>query len=430
MQPRDGQDLLTRVGPGTPCGTLMRRYWQPAALSEELPPGGAPLPIRLLGEHLVLFRDEQGRPGLLGIHCSHRGAELTYGRLEDGGLRCIYHGWLYDIHGSCLEQPGEPAGSRFHERIHHLAYPCEERAGVIFAYLGPGEPPLFPRYEFLHVPDDYVVATKLLHECNYLQANEGNIDLSHLSFLHYSSRNRGIGGGLNNQGARPELSAQEYIVGRGAAPAVEMADAERTPYGIRSYKIRRDFGPEHYQLYLTEFVLPNLTAFPGASRGVGGYGVNWHVPIDDTSHWKYTLVFCRDHPIDEAWLNNPQSRTEGYRPFRNKANRYLQDRQSMKTECYAGIGFDFVFHDLCAPEGQGPIQDRSSEHLGAMDLALVIERSVMVKAIVDLEAGIEPANVVRSAERNEFRIIANNGVYSESKPWKEVARDLEGEVRL
>src|SRR5579871_1839725 len=137
-------EQLTRVGPGTPCGAMLRRYWQPAALSEELPAGGAPLPVRMLGEDLVLFRDEHGQPGLLGIHCAHRGADLSYGRLEDGGLRCLYHGWLYDRTGRCLEQPGEPAGSTFHERIRQTAYPCQEVAGIIFAYLGPGEPPLLP----------------------------------------------------------------------------------------------------------------------------------------------------------------------------------------------------------------------------------------------------------------------------------------------
>ncbi len=110
MISQEENDLLTRTDPGTPCGELIRRDWQPAALSEELPPGGPPLPVRLLGEDLVLFRDDQGRPGLLGIHCSHRGADLSYGRVEDGGLRCIYHGWLYDIHGQCLDQPGEPGG--------------------------------------------------------------------------------------------------------------------------------------------------------------------------------------------------------------------------------------------------------------------------------------------------------------------------------
>src|SRR5206468_6282084 len=177
-------ELVTRVGPGTPVGELMRRYWQPAALSEELPAGGPPLPVRLLGEDLVLFRDPSGRPGLLGIHCSHRGADLSYGRLEDGGLRCIYHGWLYDTNGRCLEQPGEPAGSTFHERIRHPAYPCMERAGVIFAYLGPGEPPLLPAYEFLTVAPEHCWVGKIFTECNYLQGNEGNQDPVHLAFLH------------------------------------------------------------------------------------------------------------------------------------------------------------------------------------------------------------------------------------------------------
>src|SRR3954462_11513671 len=139
---------LTQTGPGTPGGNLMRRYWQPVALQEELPVGGAPVPVRLLGEDLVLFRDEQNRPGLLGIHCAHRGADLSYGRLEDGGLRCIYHGWLYDIEGRCREQPGEPAGSMFHERIRQTAYPCIEAGGLILAYLGPGPAPLLPRFEF------------------------------------------------------------------------------------------------------------------------------------------------------------------------------------------------------------------------------------------------------------------------------------------
>src|SRR5918994_3141013 len=137
-------ELLTRTGPGTPCGELMRRYWQPAALSEEIPIGAPPLPVKLFGEELVLFRNEAGKLGLIDRHCAHRGADLSYGRLEDGGLRCIYHGWLYDVAGRCLEQPGEPAGSTFHERIRQTAYPCVEIGGLILTYMGPGKPPLLP----------------------------------------------------------------------------------------------------------------------------------------------------------------------------------------------------------------------------------------------------------------------------------------------
>ncbi len=152
MLPEENQ-LLTQTGPGKPCGELLRRYWQPAALSEELPPGGAPLPLTLLGEELVLFRDEQGRLGLIDGHCAHRGADLSYGRLEDGGLRCIYHGWLYDVNGKIIDMPGEADGGKsFRDSICHKAYPVEERGGVIFAYMGPGEPPLFPSYQFLNAP--------------------------------------------------------------------------------------------------------------------------------------------------------------------------------------------------------------------------------------------------------------------------------------
>src|SRR5579871_5386395 len=161
MLTKEDNEILTRTDPGQPAGEWMRRYWLPAALAEELPQGGTPLPVRMLGEDLVLFRGEQGRPGLLAIHCSHRGADLSYGRLEDGGLRCIYHGWLYDRDGNCLDQPGEPAGSTYHDKIHQLAYPCVERAGAIFAYLGPGEPPEFPNYEFFTLPDEHVFVTKL-----------------------------------------------------------------------------------------------------------------------------------------------------------------------------------------------------------------------------------------------------------------------------
>src|SRR5436853_5026524 len=156
MLTQEENDRLTRVGPGTSGGDFMRRYWHPAALAEELPPGGAPIPLRLLGEDLTLFRDQQGRPGLLAIHCSHRGADLSYGRIEDGGLRCLYHGWLYDVEGRCLEQPGEPGGGEHRDAIRHLAYPCEEAGGAVFTYMGPGEPPLFPNYDFLNASSEHV----------------------------------------------------------------------------------------------------------------------------------------------------------------------------------------------------------------------------------------------------------------------------------
>src|SRR5512134_3275191 len=167
--------LLTQTAPGTPCGELMRRYCQPVALSEELPAGGAPLKVKILGEELALFRDDQGRPGLIGVHCAHRGTDLSYGRVEDGGLRCLYHGWLYDICGRVIDQPGEPGGGANKAAIRHPAYPCHEVGGIILTYMGPGEPPLVPNYEFLTVAPEHRTAVKVMYECNYLQGNEGNI---------------------------------------------------------------------------------------------------------------------------------------------------------------------------------------------------------------------------------------------------------------
>ncbi|HEY3116364.1 MAG TPA: Rieske 2Fe-2S domain-containing protein, partial [Chloroflexota bacterium] len=374
---KEENELLTQTGPGTPCGDLMRRYWQPAALSEELPEGGAPMPLRLLGDDLVLFRDDQGRPGLLGLHCSHRGADLSYGRLEDGGLRCIYHGWLYDVDGRCLEQPGEPAGSSFHEKIRHQAYPCVERAGAIFAYLGPGEPPEFPNYEFLNRPLENSYVMKYLHECNYLQANEGNLDLGHLNFLHYMR-----GQDLTTSGERASDSLLRH---QGLVPPVMASPLVLTPYGLRSGKVRGGAEFETEVLTATEFVLPNLTAvITGVGNGrvtdardLDGYSVLWHVPIDDTHHWKYDFDFRRNGPIQGI------RRTEmvDYQAIRNLSNRYRQDREEMVNDTYSGFGRDFTVHDKWATEGEAPIQDRTTEHLGAPDRAITKARELLLKAI-------------------------------------------------
>src|SRR5437764_699326 len=257
---KEENERLTQVGPGTPGGEFLRRYWQPAALSEELPVGGAPLPVRLLGEDLVLFRDDDGKPGLLGIHCSHRGADLSYGRVEDGGLRCIYHGWLYDRSGRCLEQPGEPAGSTFHERIRQTSYPCHEFGGVIFTYMGRGEPPAFPAYEFLQNDESKRFVDKYHHDCNYLQGNEGNIDPVHLSFLHRFLRedvafSRPPQIGPNGNGAaQVSRQSSNALYGRDLAPTLEI---EETDFGIRIFSVR-DAGEAGWYVRISNFIYPNL----------------------------------------------------------------------------------------------------------------------------------------------------------------------------
>ena len=415
-------ELLTRTNRGTPAGELLRRYWQPVALSEELPQGAAPVSVKILGEELVLFRDDEGRLGLLALHCSHRGTDLSYGRIENGGLRCLYHGWLYDIQGRCLEQPGEPRGGDHRDAIKHLAYPCTERGGVIFSYMGPGEPPLLPAYEFLNAPLDHLYVSKIFHECNYLQSNEGNIDPVHLSFLHRFLENRNE----LYRGVRGAEESHYNLVARNIAPAM---DLELTDFGVRIYTVR-PLGQNESYLRTTYFVMPNLSAFPGQTGGEG-YSVNWHVPIDDTLHWKYSFVFSSRQPFKQETIKRSRSELgENYRLVRNQANRFLQDRESMKTKTYTGMGVGFQAHDAFATSSQGAIQDRTSEHLVSSDKAIVAARKLMEKGIRDIEEGRDPPHVIRSAEENRFpHMLIISDMIPAGSDYKEYARRLEAGAR-
>ena len=421
MLTKEESDLLCLTGPGTPCGELMRRYWQPVALSEEVTVDGAPLPVRLFGEDLVLFRDSQGRTGLLDLHCPHRGADLSFGRVEDGGIRCIYHGWLLDIKGNCLDQPAEPAGRDQCASIRQPAYPCVEKSGMIFAYLGPGGPPLFPNYDFLTCTDEHVFATKLYSEANFLQANEGNIDLVHNNFVHFVKREIESFSPTEAREALERFGAPQFLSGRGPAPGLETTDAKLLDYGLRIYKIRQMEDGGNY-IRVATFVLPNLTVIPAGN-------INWHVPIDDTHHWKYIIRFDRDKPIDrdKCLQDRKISTTPDYKPIANKANRYLQDRAAMKKTIYSGISpKHFQSQDLCPIEGAGTLQDRTREHLVANDLPIIIARKLLSKAIQDLQKnGLEPRNVARKPEQNQFpEIVALFGPVPKSKTYRQYCDEL------
>jgi phthalate 4,5-dioxygenase len=422
MMTQEENKLLTQTGQGTPGGELLRRYWQPVALSEELPPGVAPLSIKILGEDLVLFRDDKGRAGLLGIHCSHRGTDLSYGRVEDGGLRCLYHGWLYDIEGRCLQQPGEPGGGEHRDAIRHPAYPCKETGGVIFTYMGPGTPPLLPNYEFLNAPPERLYVNKIFHECNYLQANEGNIDPVHLSFLHRFLENREE----RYRGVRGAEESHYNLVARNIAPIL---DVELTDFGVRIYTVRQLEGDKAY-LRVSYFVLPNLSAFPGQTGGEG-YSVNWHVPMDDDHHWKYTFVYSARAPLDKRMVERERSELRpDYRLVRNEANRFMQDRESMKSKTYAGMGSGFQAHDAFATASQGAIQDRTEEHLVSSDKAIVAARKLLEKAIRDVQEGREPPHVIREPNRNRVpHLLVISDMIPNGGDWKEYTRKLEAEAR-
>ena len=395
MISQEENQLLTQTGAGTPCGELLRRYWQPVALAEELKADGAPLAVTLMGEELVIFRDEKGRVGVLDAHCCHRGADLSYGRLEDGGLRCIYHGWLYDVTGKILEQPGEPNGGERRDAFCQPAFPCQEAGGVIFAYIGSGKPPLLPNYEFLQVPEEQRFVSKIHHCCNYLQSNEGNIDPVHLSFLH---RNLELTELDKKRQVTGSASSPNSLFGADLAPRIEL---ELTDFGVRIFTVR-DIADEKIYFRTSNFIMPNFSTFPGQTAAEG-YSVNWHVPIDDQNHWKFVIVFSRKRPLSrEMMLRGRDELTADYHMVRNKANRYLQDRQSMKNKSFSGIGYNFQAQDACVIESAGAIQNRTKEHLVTSDKAIVAARKLLLTGIQDVKEGRDPLHVVRDLKANHF----------------------------
>jgi phthalate 4,5-dioxygenase oxygenase subunit len=389
MLSREDNEKITRTGPGTPAGRLLRQYWQPVATLDDLPKDGAPLPLMIMDEELVLFRDEFGQLGLLGLHCPHRGADLSFGRIEGGGLRCLYHGWVFDLKGQCLEQPAEPRGKTFCERVKHTAYPVETAGGMIFAYMGEGKPPMLPQLECMRASPDHLYMWKFRERCNYLQGLEGDIDPFHLNFLHRA---------MVSQQARdaPGSSDAYYDFYTRGTPRLEL---ERTRFGLRIYTMREL--DERAYLRVTNFMMPNAAVVAGPT-GDDGYTLLWHVPITDDVHTKYMLNFRRSGPINAEGLrkayelhvipgSNLQTR-------RNRENRWLQDRAEMKTGWYAGMGPSFSVHDNFVTESMGPIYDRSKERLGYSDQAVVAARRVMLAAIADIAGGKEPPGRHHDAE--------------------------------
>ena len=400
MLSTEENDLLTQTGPGTPCGQMLRSYWQPAALSEELPPGGPPIPLRLFGEDLVMFRDETGKVGLLDAHCAHRGTDLTYGRIEDGGLRCIYHGWLYDVTGRCLATPGEPLGSRLYEQVRHQAYPCQEVGGVIFTFMGTGEPPLLPNYAVLAAPPEKRLVTKYFHECNYLQGLEGNMDSVHVRFLHRFLRTESGTRKLREEHPR-ELSRGQELSYRDIPPDRYFGPVrvERTDFGVWAYT-RDEEGEESGG---PDLLFPSLCLTGGGPQAVGdGYMLYWRVPVDDTHHWLFLLSSKTSGPIPQEYRDRRTSEvmTTDYRFVRNARNRYLQDREEQRTSTFTGMGSVFVAQDTVANESQRPIQDRTKETLGMEDMSIVAGRQALLQAIRDVQEGRDPPGVIRDPRLN------------------------------
>lgn len=379
-------ELLTRIGPGTPAGGVLRSYWQPVALVEELAGTRPCKAVRLLGQDLVLFRDEQGRYGLLERDCPHRGADLSFGRLEDGGLRCAFHGWLFDVEGRCLETPAEPEGSPLCQRIRQRAYPVAEKNGILFACLGEGAPPAFPRFDCFVAPQAYTFAFKGLFDCNWLQALEVGIDPAHTSFLHRffddGDPAAGYGKPFRDRSADSDMTITE-VMRRYARPDIRPT---RTEYGMRIVTLRKVSDAQSH-VRVTNLFFPNAFVIPMSLEMTIS---QWHVPIDDYSCYWYAIFTSFGQPVDRETMRRQRLELyelPDYRPRRSRANNWGYDADEQRRATFTGMGEDINVHDQWAIESQGRIQDRTREHLGTSDRAIIEYRRLLGEAIERFKAG-------------------------------------------
>ena len=400
-------ELICRVGPGTRMGDVLRRYWMPVCLSEELPEAdGAPVRVKALGERLVAFRSTQGKVGLIQENCPHRSVSLFFARNEQDGLRCIYHGWKFDATGTCVDMPTEASTSNFKDKVHAQAYPVREVLGMVWAYLGPPEhQPEFPEFPWFGCGEGQVKASKMLEECNYVQAVEGAIDTVHASFLHRST---------------PWLAEDNSLLRKDLAPKLEL---QYTSYGFRYAGLRKADEEQQY-VRITPFMMPWSTIVPGGSnrdtRVGGGNGKLWNafVAIDDYHTWQFQYLYNKtdtvNYPdrVEQAgiWYD------ENYRKLRNMENNYLQSQEMMKTQNFSGIK-GILTQDMAVNESQGPICDRSIEHLGTTDIAIIAMRRMLVDSIRSVEAGGDPPGVQSGIRRD--LIDSEAEVIARDMPWRE-----------
>lgn len=420
LSARDNE-RVTHTGPGTPAGGVLRSHWQPVALVEELPDQRPAKAVRLLGEDLVLYRRADGGYGLVGRACSHRGVDLAFGRLEDGGIRCLYHGWLYDHEGTCLDQPAEPPSSRFRDKVRHTAYPVRAANGIVFAWLGGGDAPPFPDVDAFRAPERHAFAFKGRWACNWLQGLEGGIDPSHVSFLHrfLQDDERDIYGQQFREHVDGTDMPLSKLVGDHARPDI---DVEVTDTGLRVYALR-DLGDGNRHVRITNLLFPNAFVIPfGNHMAI----TQWHVPIDDHEHDWYMILYDLVDETDREVLR--AQRMDGvtmpdYRPIHGRHDDWGFDPGEQATATYTGMGMDINVHDQWAVESIGPIQDRTREHLGVSDRAVTAYRRQLLQAIDDHEAGRTTSRrPAGSSARDEFGPVAVD-VITPRDGWEQHWRD-------
>ena len=413
ISPQDN-DLLCRVEGDAPMGQIFRRHWIPVAMSEEVAENDCtPVHARILGEDLVVFRDSEGRLGVLDEHCPHRRASLVMGRNEEGGLRCLYHGWKMDVEGNVLEMASEPAASELCKKVKHTAYPTHEAGGFVWAYMGPRETmPAFERPSFAPTPETRVSIVKVHVEANWAQILEGAIDSAHSSSLHSTDMPPArVDGAKATDKVWPRPSTDK-------APRLQL---QQTSFGFRYAAIRRPImnSATHDYIRTTLFVAPWTVLIPPNNL----YNLSLlHIPQDDTNTYFYFIAWSdTGGGIDpEAWRKFCGAQPgvdldHRWRKKRTRDNFYLQDRQAMKLGDWTGIR-GIPMQDMAMWETMGPIADRSKERLGASDLAIVEFRRIMIEAARGFVAGGPAIGTERKVPLAKLRTF--EGIVPKTTDWR------------
>jgi phthalate 4,5-dioxygenase oxygenase subunit len=429
MLSQQDNEILTRVGPGTPMGEVLRRYWTPALLSSELPgPDCDPVRVRLLGENLVAFRDTNGRVGLIQENCPHRGASLYFGRNEESGLRCPYHGWKFDADGACVDMPSEPPSSSFKDRVRARAYPVHESGGIAWTYMGPAETITpFRDFGMETLPEKNHLATKLQSYCNWIQTMEGNVDTAHISWLHSWDGAADIEDDGTDKPGYPSNKMTWKFWMHDRAPQLEIED---TWYGFR-YAGLRETPNGHTNVRITEYVFPYSTIIAAVPYNTRHLMV---VPIDDHNCWRYNF---------EATVpSNPQgyggAPLFSFGPFETPFTRrvggitprnylaeadYNIDREVQRTTTFSGVK-DFVSQDLMVTESMGPIYDRSQERLGTIDKAIIRMRNQLIRSAKSLEENSDAPLLALSGPDADFRKIRGaDKILEDGEDWRYLGTD-------
>ncbi|NBY17128.1 MAG: ring-hydroxylating oxygenase subunit alpha [Betaproteobacteria bacterium] len=419
--------FLTQTSLGSPMGQYFRQFMQPIALSRELPqPDCPPIRLKILGESLLAFRDSMGRVGLVEPTCPHRGADLFYGRNEQCGLRCVYHGWKFDIHGKAVDLPNVPPGSAYHDTMRIRAYPTVEFGEVVWAYLGPqlqaeGHMPTVPQLEFGLVPQNHRYVTKRLQQCNWAQSIEGALDTAHFSFLHMPAPSV-----ANNE--NPDAPADERrLRWIREDPMPRFSIVEHDVGFVIGAARRADENDLYWRI--TQFMLPAHSSTPSTLPGENHYGYTW-VPIDDESCWIYTYAWNPERPLT---LQEREKLERGHGvvgevgpdfvPIRNRANHYLLDRREQREHSFTGVR-GIAEQDAMVQDSQGLIADRTREHLTATDAAIVRFRRAVISGARALQTG-QPPEAANKPEA--YRLRSGSWVAADGVPFEAVMQERFGD---